>query len=171
MKSLKESLFDKDLVTRKFPIEKYMGDFSSYALEKLDPVERNALLDTLFESGAVCNAAELRKTPVDLTKNIIIMRSDDPNLLNNLDEIHYPYRYSYIYSISIRDEDEKTFIASLDGTSSGKYYYWDNEGFPRVDKARSWKGKVAAFYTPNCSYSIISNEKWVKEIIDSVLAD
>ena len=170
MKSLKESLFDKDLVTRKLSIEKYMDDFSSYALEKLDPTERNTLFDTLFESGKIYNAAELRKTPVDLTKNIIMRRSDDPGMLKKLDEIHYPWRYSYIYSLLVEGE-ERTFIASLDGTGSGKYYYWSNDRFPRVDKARNWKEKVAAFYKPNCSYSIISNEKWVEEIIDGILLD
>ena len=170
MKSLKESLFDKDLATRKLSIEKYMDDFSSYALEKLDPTERNTLFDTLFESGKIYNAAELRKTPVDLTKNIIMMRSDDPDMLKELDEIHYQWRYSYIYSLLFEGE-ERTFIASLDGTGSGKYYYWDNERLHRADKARNWKEKVDAFYTQDCSYSIISNEKWVKEIIDSILTD
>ena len=167
MKSLKESLFDNDIVTKKVPIEKYMDDFSSDALEKLDPEERNTLFDTLFECGKVCNAAELRKTPVDLTKNIIMKRSD---VLKKLDEIHYPWRYSYIYSLLV-DGKERTFIADLNCISNGKYYLWDNDGFPRADKARNWKEKVAAFYTPNCSYSIISNEKWVKEIINSILAD
>lgn len=168
MKSLVESLFDKDLTSKKLSIEKYMDDFSSYALEKLDPQERNSVFDQLFESGTVCNADQLRKNPVDLTKNIIIQRRDG---LKGLTEINYPYKYNFIYSIHVFADGDRTFAATLQDTNGGKFYYWDNEEFSRVDKARSWKGKVAAFYAPNCSYSIISNEKWVKEIIDSILAD
>ena len=167
MKSLKESLFDKDLVTRKLPIEKYMNDFSSYALEKLDPQERNTLFDALFESGKVCNAAELRNNPVDLTENIIMVRRDG---LKGLGEINYPCKYNFIYTLLFVG-NPKTFVATLQDTGGGKWYYWDNESLRTVDKAKTWKGKVSAFYAPSCSYSIISNEKWVKEIIDGILLD
>ena len=169
MKSLKESLFDTDLTTRKLSIEKYMDDFSSNALEKLSPQERNALFDQLFESGDVCNAAQLRKTPVDLTKNIIIQRRDG---LKGLTEINYPRKYNFIYSLHVFNEGDKTHMASLmDMGGAGRYYYWDNTPFHGVDNKPTWKGKVAAFYEPNSSYSIITNEKWVNEIINSIHSD
>ena len=98
MKSLKESLFDKDLTSKKLSIEKYIDDFSSTALEKLDPETRNTLFDQLFESGTVCNADQLGKNPVDLTKNIIIVRMDDDKVLSSLNEVNYVRRYNFIYS-------------------------------------------------------------------------
>jgi len=168
MKSLKESLFDTDLATRKLPIEKYMDDFSSYALEKLDPTERNTLFDILFESGKICNAAELRKDPIDLTKNIIMVRRDG---LKGLTEASYPCKYDFIYSIHALGDRDKTFAATLQDASGGKYYYWDNEELYNVEKKPSWKGKVSEFYNPNSSYSVVTNEKWVKEIIDGILLD
>lgn len=164
-----ESLFDKDLISKKLSIEKYMDDFGSYALEKLDPEERNTLFDQLFESGKVCNAAELRNNPVDLTKNIIIQRRDG---LKGLTEISYPCKYNFIYSLHVFNEGDKTHIAVLiDVGNTGRYYYWDNTPLHGVDNKPTWKGKVAAFYMPSCTYSIISNEKWVKEIIDGILLD
>jgi hypothetical protein len=167
MKSLSESLFDKDLTSKKLSIEKYMDDFNSYALEKLDSRTRNSLFDQLFESGTVCNAAELRNKPIDLTKNIVIQRRDG---LKGLTEINYPYKYNFIYAL-LFEEEPRTFIATLMDYLGGKSYCWENSGFPEVDKKSTWKGKVAAFYTPSSSYSIISNEKWVKEIIDGILLD
>ncbi len=163
-----ESLFDKDLVSKKLPIEKYMDDFSSYALEKLDPQERNSLFDQLFESGTVCNAAELRKTPVDLTKNIIMVRRDG---LRGLTEINYPCKYNFIYSMHVFSDGDRTYIAGLIDYHVGKSYYWDTSRFRAIDEKPTWKGKVAAFYTPSSSYSVITNEKWVKEIIDGILLD
>lgn len=166
MKSLKESLFDTDLTTRKLSIEKYMDDFSSNALEKLSPQERNALFDQLFESGDVCNAAQLRKNPVDLTKNIIMIRRD----LKGLTEINYICKYNFIYSIQFGDED-RSFVAVLIDYRGGKSYCWESSRFETIDKKPTWKGKVAAFYEPNSSYSIITNEKWVNEIINSIHSD
>lgn len=169
MKSLKESLFDTDLTVRKLPVEKYMDDFSSHALEKLSPQERNALFDQLFESGDVCNAVELRNNPIDLTKNIIIQRRDG---LKGLTEISYPRKYNFIYSLHVFNEGDKTHMASLiDMGDTGRYYYWDNTYLRGVDNKPTWKGKVAAFYEPNSPYSIITNEKWAKNIIDSILLD
>lgn len=166
MKSLSESLFDKNLTSKKLSIEKYMDDFSSYALEKLDSQERNDLFDQLFESGTVCNAAELRKTPVDLTENMIIQRRDG---LKGLTEINYPYKYNFIYTLFV--EEPRTFVATLIDYCGGKSYCWENSGFSEVDKKSTWKGKVAAFYEPNSSYSIITNKEWVKNIIDGILLD
>ena len=167
MKSLKESLFDQDIVSKKLPIEKYMDDFSSYALEKLDPQERNSLFDQLFESGKVCNAAELRNNPVDLTENIIMIRRDG---LKGLTEINYPCKYNFIYRL-LFDGDPRTFIATLMDYRGGKSYCWENSGYKTIDKKPTWKGQVAAFYEPNSSYSVITNEKWVKEIIDGIFLD
>ena len=168
MKSLVESLFDKDLTSKKLSIEKYMDDFSSDVLEKLDTQERNSLFDQLFESGKICNAAELRKTPIDLTKNIIMQRRDE---LKGLSNASYTCKYNFIYSIHIFDKGDQTYIATLMDHLLGSYYCWENSGFPEVDKKPTWKGKVAAFYTPSSTYSIISNEKWVKNIIDGILLD
>ena len=170
MKSLVESLFDQDLVSKKLPIQKYMDDFSSYALEKLDAQERNSLFDQLFESGDVCNAAELRKSPVDLTENIIIQRRDGLNISNGLNEINYPCKYNFIYNL-VFDGEQRTFIATLEDTRNGKSYYWDNESMPTKKKKKTWKGKVSNFYLPNSSYSIISNKKWVDNIIEGILLD
>lgn len=167
MKSLSESLFDKDLTSKKLSIEKYMDDFSSYALEKLDPQERNSVFDQLFESGTVCNADQLRKNPVDLTKNIIIQRRDG---LKGLTEINYPCKYNFIYRL-LFDVDPRTFVATLIDYRGGKSYCWEPSSFETVDKKSTWKGQVAAFYEPNSSYSIISNEEWVKNIIDGILLD
>ena len=163
-----ESLFDKDLVSNKLSIEKYMDDFSSYALEKLDPQERNLLFDQLFESGKVCNAAELRNTPVDLTENIIMIRRDG---LRNLGEINYPCKYNFIYTLFLSDEKPRTFIATLMDYRGGKSYCWENSGYETFDKKPTWKGKVATIYTPNSTYSIITNKEWVKNIIDGILLD
>lgn len=168
MKSLSESLFDKDLTSKKLSIEKYMDDFSSNVLEKLDTQERNALFDQLFESGNICNAAELRKTPIDLTKNIIIQRRDE---LKGLSDASYTCKYNFIYSIHAFIDGNRTFIATLQDTGGGKFYYWDNIDLREVDKKPTWKGKVAAFYTPSSTYSVITNEKWVKNIIDGILLD
>jgi len=165
MKSLKESLFDTDLTTRKLPIEKYMGDFSMYALEKLDPQERNTLFDQLFESGDIYNAAELRNNPVDLTKNIIMIRRDG---LKGLTEINYPCKYNFIYRI-LFNGNLRTFVATLVDYRGGKHYCWEPSSFETIDKKPTWKGQVAAFYEPNSSYSVITNKKWVKEIIDGIL--
>lgn len=167
MKTLKESLFDKDLVTKKLPIEKYIHDFSSNALERLSMEERNLLFDQLFESGKVCNAAELRNNPVDLTKNIIIQRRDG---LKGLTEINYPCKYNFIYSLLV-NEMSRTFIAALIDYRGGKYYCWEPSNFETVNKKPTWKGKVSAFYEPNCTYSVITNKKWVENIIDGILLD
>jgi len=167
MKSLKESLFDADLTTRKLSIEKYMDDFSSNALEKLDPQERNALFDQLFESGDVCNAAQLRKAPIDLTKNIIMIRRDS---LKGLTEVNYPCKYNFIYNL-LFDGNPRTFIATLVDYRGGKYYCWEPSGFETIDKKPTWKGKVSAFYIPDCTYSVITNEKWVENIIEGILLD
>ncbi len=167
MKSLIESLFDNNLVTNKLSIEKYMDDFSSYALEKLDPQERNSLFDQLFESGTVCNADQLRKNPVDLTENIIMIRRDN---LKGLGEINYPCKYNFIYRL-LFDGNPRTFVATLIDYRGGKSYCWENSRYETIDKKPTWKGQVAAFYEPNSSYSIISNEEWVKNIIDGILLD
>ena len=172
MKSLVESLFDNNLVTNKLSIEKYMDDFSSYALEKLDPQERNSVFDQLFESGTVCNADQLRKNPVDLTKNIIIQRRDG---LKGLTDINYPCKYTFIYQLVMplksSESDLRTFEATLQDYRDGKSYCWKTNSLDGVDKKPTWKGKVAAFYTPNCSYSVITNKEWVKNIIDGILLD
>lgn len=166
MKSLVESLFDKNLTSNKLPIEKYMDDFSSYALEKLDPQVRNDLFDQLFESGTVCNADQLRKNPVDLTKNIIIQKRDG---LKRLTEINYPCKYNFIYKLF--DENPRTFVATLIDYRGGKSYCWESSSFETVDKKPTWKGQVSAFYESNSSYSIITNKEWVKNIIDGILLD
>lgn len=172
MKSLKESLFDKDLTSKKLSIEKYMNDFSSYALEKLEPQMRNDLFDQLFESGTVCNADQLRKNPIDLTENIIIQRRDG---LKGLTDISYPCKYNFIYQLVIphspQEDDVRTFEATLQDYRGGKSYAWETNNLDGVDKKPTWKGKVAAFYTPNCSYSVITNKEWVKNIIDGILLD
>lgn len=167
MKSLKESLFNGDIISKKLPIEKFMDDFSSDTLEKLDPQVRNSLFDQLFESGTVCNAAELRKAPVDLMENIVIARRDG---LLGLGKINYPCKYNFIYTI-LFDGVPRTFIASLMDYRGGKYYYWDASKCGNVDKKPTWKGKVSAFYEPNCTYSVITNKKWVENIILGILKD
>lgn len=167
MKSLSESLFDKDLVSGKLPIEKFMDDFSSNALEKLDPQVRNSLFDQLFESGTVCNAAELRKTPVDLTENLIIVRR---NGLKRLEGINYTCKYNFIYSILV-DGIPRTFIAVLIDWRGGESYCWDISRYDTIDKKPTWKGKVSVFYEPNCTYSVITNKKWTKNIIEGILLD
>ena len=172
MKSLKESLFDTDLTVRKLPIEKYMDDFSSYALEKLEPQVRNNLFDQLFESGEVRNADQLRKNPIDLTENIIIQRRDGLKGLTT--DITYPYKYNFIYQLVIPNNTPegymiKTFMSTLLDYRGG--YAWGTDGLVNVDKKQTWKGKVSAFYTPNCSYSVITNKEWVKNIIDGILLD
>lgn len=167
LKDVLESLFDDDIISKKLPIEKFMDDFSSYALEKLDPQVRNTLFDQLFESGTVCNAAELRKTPVDLTENLIIMRRDG---LIGLGEINYPCKYNFIYTLLFNGAP-KTFIATLTDYRGGKSYCWENSGYEIVDKKPTWKGKVAAFYEPDYTYSVITNKKWVNNIIEGILMD
>ena len=173
MKSLTESLFDKDIVTKELPLEKYMKNFSSDALQRLSVEERNSVFDQLFDSGEQYNAAELRKNPIDLTKTVLIQRRDD--LI--VSESDYPVKYTFIFAVPVDfgmdiPGYETTFIANLRNSSAFRSsYYWDNETFDRVDKKSTWKGKVSALYVPNSSYSVIANEKWSKEIIDSILAD
>ena len=167
MKTLRESLFDSDVISQKLPIEKYIDDFSSNALEKLSPGERNAVFDQLFESGTVCNAAELKKIPVDLTENLVIARRDG---LIGLGEINYPCKYNFIYTLLVNGS-QRTFIASLIDWRGGKSYYWDVSKYENVDKKPTWKGKVSAFYEPNCMYSVITNKKWAANIIAGIEMD
>ena len=173
MKSLCESLFDQNIVSKKLSIEKYMDDFSSFALEKLEPQVRNDLFDQLFESGTVCNADQLRKNPIDLTENIIMQRRDG---LRGLTEVSHPCKYTFIYQLVIPrydllEDDLMTFEATLQDYRFGKRYSWETNSLDGVDKKPTWRGEVSAFYTPNCSYSVIINKEWVKNIIDGILTN
>lgn len=175
MKSLSESLFDQNIVSKKLPIEKYMDDFSSDTLGELEPRVRNDLFDQLFESGTVCNAAELRKTPVDLGENVIIRRRDG---LKGLTDINYPCKYSFIYELTLPHNPPETYIQTFISTlqdyrsyRDGTSYCWETDSLDGVDKKPTWKGKVAVFYRPNCSYSVITNKEWARNIIEGTLLD
>ena len=170
LKEILEGIFDKDIVSKKLSIENYMDDFSSYALEKLEPQERNILFDQLFETGNVCNAAQLRHTPVDLGENIIIQRRDG---LKGLTEVSYPCKYNFIYELTIPNNPPEiyiqTFVSTLQGYRGG--YCWETHHLDGVDKKPTWKGKVSAFYKPDCTYSVVTNKEWTQNIIDGILLD
>ena len=161
MKSLVESLFDKDLVTRKLSIEKYMDDFSELALQKLSVDKRNELFDRLFEIGDRYNAEQLKKNPLDLTKNILIVRRDQ---LKHWYDYEYPCRFVFVFSV-----DDKIHRAALMDSFKTRYY-WDPNIFKEWNNTTTWKEKISVvdkFYG-GCSYSVISNPEWVKNIIKGI---
>ena len=104
MKSLQESLFDNDLIKKDLPVEKLVKNFDSTSLQDLPVEERNELLDQLFDFGR-CTIDELRKTPLDLTKNVLIIKRDR---LNIFDDYEYPCKYVFVYDLF-----DKTYRAAL----------------------------------------------------------
>ena len=169
MKTLQESLFDKDLIKRD-PLKSYMDDFSSDALEKLSSEERNFLFDQLFESGKKLNAAGLKNNPIDLTENILMVRRDGLHILSEMD---YPMKYNFIFQLEmgIEESDIRAYVSALINSGRGTYYYWDRESLSRFDKAATWKGKIASIHSGDESYSIISKKEWVHNIIEGILLD
>lgn len=161
MKSLVESLFDSDLITRKLPIEKYIDDFSSDALKKLSVEERNELFDRLFEMGDQYNAEQLKKNPLDLTKNILIVRRDRLKYWND-----YEYTCKFVFVFGFNDKIYRA--ALMDSFKIG--YYWDPNIFKEWNNAATWKGKISIvdMFYGGCSYSVISNPGWVKNIIKGI---
>lgn len=165
MKSLQESLFDADLANKDLPVEKMVKNFDSDSLQELSAEERNGLLDQLFEIGR-CSIEQLKKTPLDLTKNILIIKRERLKIFN---EFEYPCKYVFVYN-----QSDKTYRAALMdfGSLSNDYskYYWDPNQFKEWNVKPTWKEKVSTadrFYG-GCSYSVISNEKMAGNIIKGI---
>ena len=122
MKSLQESLFDKDLDKKELPIQNILKNFDSDSLQELSVEDRNAAFEQLFDMGKQYNAAELRKTPVDLSKNVLITRRDKLHILSPHSE---PCRYIFVY---INPKDGRIMHANLLDIlirSNDEKYYWD----------------------------------------------
>lgn len=166
MKSLSESLFDGDLTTRPLLLEKVLKNFNSDDLQGLSVEERNAVFDQLFEIGEQCNMNDLRKSLIDLTENVIIMRD---NILP-VNDIGYPMKYYFVYAIN-KQKDPETLSAVLLCNSvtlslnNRLSYYWDVYPLSNFDKKRTWKQKITTIYNPKYSYSVITDKKWVENII------
>ena len=157
MKTLAESLFDKDLVSKKLDIEKV--NFDNNSLNKLNTNEINTLFDALFEFGHHYNAAELRNHQIDLNKYLIIIRNDSMRV----SDVDYSSKFTFIFNSETYGD---TLRSTLICYNNGEKYRWAYNSFIKMWQKPTWKGQVSAMYhTYNApSFSVIEDEKTVEKI-------
>lgn len=136
MKSLKESLFDKDLVTKKLPVEKEIKQFRNKDIAKLTSEEIKQKIHSIMDSCDVYTYDELKKHPIDLLKHVVIIPAFSGAEVRD---------YIFVYSKDIPNWG----IVSVFNYIEKKTKNWAWNNYPRrdFDRFKDWDKKVDCMRT------------------------
>lgn len=165
MKSLQESLFDDDLVTKELPMEKIVKHFRNKDIAKMPGNELIQQIKILWEAGKEYNSEELKKHPVDTFKNIIILRHGGQNYLDSYMFIFNKHRtpepHGWPYSAW------KVWLAM-----ARINFRWDVREYREFDRLDNWEDKVRIMnntWLGNTSMYCVLPENLSKELIKCIM--
>ena len=116
MKSLVESLFDKDIVSSPLQVEKVIKSMTYHNMKGMSDEEGVNNTLSIVNSAKQYNTNELKKTPIDLSKNILIVKRTKLRNCAFAEEV-----CKYVYYYEQRGNVVKT---SLQNKFKGGFY-WD----------------------------------------------
>ena len=131
MKSLVESLFDNDLVTKKLPVEKEIKQFRNKDIAKLTSEEIKQKIRSIMDLCDVYTYDELKKHPVDLLKRVVIIP-----VFGGADVSDYVF----VYSKDIPNWGIESVFASIEKKT--KNWAWKLRRWIDFDRFKDWDKKV-----------------------------
>lgn len=162
MKSLVESLFDKDTVSSPLQVEKAIKSMTYHNVKSMSDEEGVNNTLSIVNSAKQYSTNELKKTPTDLSKNILIVKRTNLRTHGPAEEVcKYVYYYEHrgnIVKTSLQDKFRGGFywdspIPVTDWESVKKYWirfvnrlnkYWgDGIEFYVLDESLSKELKIS----------------------------
>jgi len=131
MKSLSESLFDRDLVSEKLPVEKEIKHFRNKDIAKLTSQEIKQKIHSIMDSCDVYTYDELKKHPVDLLKHVVIIPAFGGAEVGD---------YIFVYSKDIPNWGIESVFNYIEKKT--KNWTWSNYPHRDIDRFRDWDKKV-----------------------------
>lgn len=131
MKTLVESLFDKDLVSGKLPVEKEIKLFRNKDIAKLTSGEIKQKIRAIMDSCDVYTYDELKKHPVDLLKCVVILPTFGGAELQD---------YVFVYSKDIPNWGIESVFVNIEKKT--KNWAWKSRRSMDFDRFNNWDKKV-----------------------------
>lgn len=126
-----ESLFDKDLITDKLPIEKEIKQFRNKDIAKLTSQEIMQKIHLIMDSCDAYTYDELKNHPVDLLKHVIILPTFDGTKAED---------YIFVYSKDIPNWGIETVSNCIEKKTKNRA--WCNYPWRDFDRFKDWDKKV-----------------------------
>ena len=168
MKSLVESIFDKDLVQQDLSIEQIANRIFDFKLLKnIDNETRISWLDDLYGCSKSYSIQKLKNLNIDISEVPIIVRLGDPK-----DPIQDPYKIFFLFKPDPSRNyvyDFHILLAEYKGSpwSIGVNQYWNQlQGYKKTTS--NLISKMERNYFEKFSWGIIENESLVVKIANGL---
>ena len=165
MKTLAESLFDKDLVTKDIPILDDIKNLTNDSIRKMSVDEILDIYNSIIELGTKYSAREAKKLNIDITKNVVILSHKKEYRVKN----EKFAKYEFLFGLS--KYYGRMYGAGIHYTYGYYEWTWDNRWDDwghcpwsgTVDLIEDWCGEQEYIVLPE----IISQEiiKLLRKII------
>ena len=161
MKSLSESLFDRDLVSEKLPVEKEIKQFRNKDIAKLTSQEIKQKIHSIMDSCEKYTYDELKKHPVDLLKHVVIIPAFGGAEVRD---------YMFVYSKNIPNWGIESVFNYIEKKT--KNWAWNNYPWKDFDRFKDWDKKVdcmrAVFLGSNVKTFYVIPEGLSKDLIKNM---
>ena len=161
MKSLSESLFDKDLVSEKLPVEKEIKRFRNKDIAKLTSQEIKQKIHSIISTCDVYTYDEFKNHPVDLLKHVVILPAFGGASVRD---------YIFVYSKDIPNWGIESMFNYIEPKT--KNWVWRNYSWREFDRFKDWNKKVDCmrdiFNGSNVRTFYVIPEKLSEDLIKSM---
>lgn len=168
MKSLRESLFDRDLVQKDLPIEQIASEiFDPKKLKITDNETRISWLNNLWEFAEHYSTRQLQNLNIDISETPIIIKLGNPNdPIENSYQIFFLFNpdksRNYVYDFHVFEGSYKGFPWSMRANQ-----YWNQlQGYKKT--LSNLISNMEKNYLQKLSYGIIENKSLLKKITDGL---
>ena len=161
MKTLVESIFDKDLVSNELPIEKAVKKLDDQSLYYMSGEEVLDALKTIVNDLPHYSVKEIKQNPVDLSTNVLIVIRKNLKIFNPIDEVS---KYVFIFNFA----NARIVFTSLASGWSSTRVFWDHPTtFPKQNL--NWKPFISYLdrYYGDVEF-IVLNKSISEELINRI---
>lgn len=131
MKTLKESLFDRDIISQKLPVENIIKHIRNKDIAKLTSQEIMQTFRIITDSCDVYTYDELKKHSIDLLKCVVILPTFGGEEVQD---------YVFVYSKDIPNWGIESVFASIEKKT--KNWAWKSRRSMDFDRFKDWDKKV-----------------------------
>ena len=171
MKTLVESLFDRDLVSKDVPAEVAVKKMDKKTMCRLSPEERLEVINDVLNSGTRYTCGELRFNPVNLQENVLVAIRTRLHTYRVAEEV---CKYVYFFQLENGNSKRGAMINLFNDS-----VYWDMHRDDIWMGPNHWKAFVSAidkYYgggvefivLPKSISEVLVKKIWMKTLVESL---
>lgn len=168
MKTLKESLFDKDLVTKELPVESIVKKMDGKLIKRISVADLLDNINSILDAGEKYTDVQIRTEPINPWENMIVIIRKNIHVYFQSEEL---YRYVFLYGD--KDKSKRYPMCSsihVDGFGN-KGNYWIDEGatieYMGLNHWKQYIERITKYWGGSVDYVILPKKisEALKEII------